>query len=1206
MKSWTRTTNRAMTDPDTVTDLGIRDLALQLGYDTADDALRSFYVPTLARATRYDRSVGYFRASSLAAAAAGLARFIAGGGTARFLIGAEVAENEVEALVGATEIPEAFAARLAAALVTEDEIVQRRLEVLAWLVREGRLEIRVAVPVDEAGRPVSMAGAVPYFHEKLGIMTDASGDGVAFMGSINETAKGWQGNFESFSVYFSFDSSAPYYDHWVTSFERRWRGDVPGFRVFPLPEAVRSELVRMAPAEEPFGRDPLEPLTPAAVGALARFLLVAPHLESAGALAEATSSVRLFPHQRKIVARLADEYPRSWLVADEVGLGKTISAGTALRQLVLSGDVERALVLAPANVCRQWQDELFERLGLWVPRLDGGRIHGAHPDDVTPVPRSENPYALHPVLLVSSHLARLRVHQELILEAPRLDLLVVDEAHHARRRAADLHEYRPSRLLELLDKITAADHTEAVWLLTATPMQLHPVELFDLLRQLGLEGPLARYEEFSHFCAEIANTDRPPNWALLHRLLAATPRQAIDAADEAMLGGLTRRLGPVAGERVARFLRADSDPHALTAALGAEGLEALRGLARHFGPVGQFVTRHTRTTLRGYRAEGLLDEPIATRDVEAVPIPFSKRELDLYERLDDLLDRLMQRHGSRRGAGFVLTIYRRRLTSSWEAIRRTLRRRLEREGLALDLDLLDDLDEELEDEDGSTIDDTQVVPLDEQDLAEIRSYLEELEHVPDAKFDRLRHDLDAARGEGRATIVFTQYTDTLESLRDRLRPAYRSHLATYSGEGGRMWRDGEGWVPVSKQELVDALESRRVSVVLATDAASEGLNLQAASALICFDLPWNPMRIEQRIGRIDRIGQPSPVVTVRNYVVPGTVEQAVYAALASRIDLVHGIVGKLQPILGATEAAFTEVFRAPRSERATAQAAAIASLLRQADVLDRSGIDLDEEDPMPLSGHEVPPVALCDLERVLGDDLGVALDAPGEPSSFDPGRISRDAERWCALATYGHPRLRFALERLAAGSTSEQAALVIAEGGERAVAYRADRTPPMPVRSIAELNDLGASVSAGEAEMLARQKLSDVLEARRTRGEVMSATRRARIEMRLRHRFRMAVGRSVRAEQLLRLRRDGEAPDPRLVWFDLARPGEPGWQDAESLRELLSMPLDELLPRGGPGADARPARELAAVRAQSGSAIVEIIGEWSRSVGAATATPRPG
>nr|MDQ6944788.1 SNF2-related protein [Actinomycetota bacterium] len=539
---------------------GLRDLDLRLGYDTADDALRHFYVPALARAVTYDRSVGFFRASAFSAAARGLSRFIAGGGTARFLVGAELGEADRDALIGATEVPAELAARLAASLVPGDEIAQRRLEVLAWLVREGRLELRVAVAVDQAGVPVAPGAHVPYFHEKVGVLRDHRGDGVAFQGSVNESATGWAANFESFSVYRSWDTSAAYFDVWTAKFEARWAGDVAGFRVFPLPEAVRAELVALAPPEVPPARDVGEASERANRATLARFLLVAPRLLGGERLAEATSAVRPFPHQRKVVERLAGQYPRSWLVADEVGLGKTISAGLALRRLLLTGEVVRALILAPANVCRQWQDELFEKFGLWVPRYEAGRLCGAHHDDVRPVPAGVSVYETEPVLLVSSHLARRPDHAGRILAAPRYDLLIVDEAHHARRRGANLDEYRPSRLLQLLDGVTRTDHAQAVWLLTATPMQVHPIELVDLLRHVGLSGALERFDDFTRYFAELGREDdNATNWRFLARMLAETPSLPIDRTDNGVLERIRAELGLVQSDRIQRFGRVGED-----------------------------------------------------------------------------------------------------------------------------------------------------------------------------------------------------------------------------------------------------------------------------------------------------------------------------------------------------------------------------------------------------------------------------------------------------------------------------------------------------------------------------------------------------------------------------------------------------------------------------------------------------------------------
>ena len=288
-----------------------------------------------------------------------------------------------------------------------------------------------------------------------------------------------------------------------------WAGEVKGFRVYPLPQAVRERLLQLAPAQAPPERDPLEPELPFSRRALARFARVAPRLPQAQALAEATSAVGLQPHQEQVVARLADEYPRSWLVADEVGLGKTISAGMALRRLLLAGEIQRALILAPANVCRQWQDELFEKFGLWVPRLEGRKLHGAHPDDVTEVQPGENPYAAAPVLIASSHLARRAEHHERVIAAGPYDLLIVDEAHHARQKR-EPDRYRPGRLLQLLDRVKDADAARATWLLTATPMQVEQLELRDLLIHVGLSGRLGDETGFMRYFAELARPERAP------------------------------------------------------------------------------------------------------------------------------------------------------------------------------------------------------------------------------------------------------------------------------------------------------------------------------------------------------------------------------------------------------------------------------------------------------------------------------------------------------------------------------------------------------------------------------------------------------------------------------------------------------------------------------------------------------------------------
>jgi hypothetical protein len=1138
-------------------------LAFKLGYDSSDLVLDTFYVPALSRASSYDRSVGYFRSSALSVAARGMSRFINGGGRVRLLCGAEISAADRDALLGRATLDGVFATRLAERLVTDSEVDQRRLEVLAWLAREGRLEVRIAVAVDDHGVPLIGGDLEPYFHEKIGVLRDAHGDGVAFQGSVNESATAWTINFESFSVYASWDATATHFSFWANKFEQHWAGDLKGFRVYALPDAARERLISLASNVAPGQRDPEEPPTLGDDAVVAHFLRAAPRLLGADALAEATVGVRLFPHQRQVAERLADLYPRSWLVADEVGLGKTISAGLALRRLWLAGQVNRVLILAPANVCRQWQDELFEKFGMWVPRLDNQRINGAHPSDVRAVLPGGNPYAGNPLLIASSHLARRREHQQLVLAAAPYDLLIIDEAHHARRSHAEEDRYRPSRLLELLDAIRSRGAAKALWLLTGTPMQVTPVELRDLLVQAGLQGTLADEDAFMRYFREVAkDDDQRTAWAWLDQALRETPRQPATGAEDAVLKAITSGVGAIETALIERFGTGEADGAEIARQLSPAGRDALRAWLRLLSPVGQYVTRHSRETLRLYRARGLLTENLAVRDVRPEVIPFDADEQALYDQLDELIDRLMEAHGSRKGAGFVLTVYRRRLTSSWAAIRKTLGRRLQREILALDDDLLDEAEQAALDTGlGGTVDDAQAVPLTQTEIAEIRGYIDRMATVADSKFSQLRRDLDAARGAGHSTIVFTQFTDTLNDLCDRLVGAYRSQLATFTGDGGRIFREAEGWAEISKRDLVEAIRSRQVTVLLATDAASEGLNLQACSYLINYDMPWNPMRVEQRIGRIDRLGQVRNVVQIRSYFVPHTVEESVYQALAGRIDDFRALLGHLQPILGATERAFQAIFRAPRSERHDAQAKAISELLSQVDIVEREGIDFPDEDPLPIPEYLPSPVTLDNLREVLVDRFAAVLDEPDRPVSFDAARVSRDPESWTALGTYGHPRLETVLTRRAGPHLPDTSGLVLAADPDGPiVAVRADRSPPERVMSLADIDELGVPASRGEAESLANRLIQQSLVARRDyEREIMSAREHRRAEA-LQQSF-VALVHDTLAAGCAASRFDGQpGADPVTIWSDLIQDATSAWGYARAFQQILEVPLARLYP----------------------------------------------
>ena len=153
----------------------------------------------------------------------------------------------------------------------------------------------------------------------------------------------------------------------------------------------------------------------------------------------------------------------------------------------------------------------------------------------------------------------------------------------------------------------------------------------------------------------------------------------------------------------------------------------------------------------------------------------------------------------------------------------------------------------------------------------------------------------------------------MDYLRDQLRQVYGSEVACYSGRGGEVW-NGIAWVRRARKRSRLTFAGK-IRILLCTESASEGLNLQTCGVLINYDMPWNPMRVEQRIGRIDRIGQVYPVVWISNYFYQDTIEDQIYQRLADRIDWFEVVVGDLQPILAQVGEVTKRLAMLPASER---------------------------------------------------------------------------------------------------------------------------------------------------------------------------------------------------------------------------------------------------------------------------------------------------
>ncbi|MFJ7140072.1 DEAD/DEAH box helicase [Micrococcus luteus] len=968
---------------------------LEATYSPDDRPFETFYLPLLSRAVTYDRAVGYWSASELQYAAQGTAHFLANGGKMRLIVGAQLAQRDVDAVIEGKPLDDVVAARLLADpdLAGARIVQSEHLRVLAWMVATDRLEIRVGVPRGDNGELLTHLQSGRYFHTKYGIFADRYGNRVAFNGSNNSSVTAWARNHETFDAYPSWN--VPIWDylgvHKVLDFEKHWTDDADaGWAVIDLPSAVRKHLIEHAPETPPLPPGvvlpPLEPPT-SPEDDPEEFDVEAAWDELVALRDAPTSSpwtgvgsawAQPLPHQAELISRVVSTYPRGYLLADEVGLGKTVEAGMVLRELFTSGRAKKALLLVPASVMKQWQEELHEKLNLDVARFDKGAFVDRYDAPISVDPNA-NPWSAFPIVLASSHLARRRDRRRQILDAGPWDVVLVDEAHHARRRGSKSTD-TPNSLLALLQEMRDKEMWRALYLATATPMQMNPHEAWDLISLLGLKGRWGvSAEDFIRYFRLLAIDPMHRHWDLLCAMLEdyfADPQAERDADLEQQIDD---ELGWTGGYVVTAL--AGNPPSAdLKAKFPNEISEWMDKWLRRHTPMRDRVFRNTRKTMRAYQTAGIIpdDVVIPYRHVKDEFIPLEPNERRLYGRIEEYIRRHYNAYVAEAGnqaLGFIMTVYRRRLTSSFEAIKRSLRRRLSvlEDGKNLAELLTDDDNVDVE---GSLFEpeafDTRADRL-RDEIAELKSFLQDLDSITgeDSKASQLVADVTEALNTYSSVVVFTQYADTMDYVRERLLTAGYRRLGCYSGRGGEVYDAESGaWAEVTKSEIKTKFRSGELEVLIGTDSMSEGLNLQTSGRLINYDMPWNLMRVEQRIGRVDRIGASYKDIRISNYFYADTVEEQVYKGIAEDYGDFTAIVGDAAPVLANIEKAIERLALDPHATPAVVDSE-VDEIRQQVEDIKNEPIGNDDMGDHPDSAQiKAPPTLLgsitpADLERVL-------------------------------------------------------------------------------------------------------------------------------------------------------------------------------------------------------------------------------------------------
>jgi hypothetical protein len=936
-----------------------------------DPALvEELYVPALGEAITYDRCCAYFSSSVLSAAARGFGKLIerleaaperTKGPAVRLLVNEEMTKDDVKALMETGDLATLEAQLLRRFKTPTDALERNRLGMLAWLYKGGLLDIRVGV----------MRSGEGIVHAKFGIITDEQKDALVFGGSGNETAPGLLANYERLDVSTSWDDPERL-EEYTDEFERLWSDSHPDVQTVSLPEALRQKLLKFAPKEAPIV-EPSNLLARQKAAMIWRFVAESPYLANGEATCDATAMVKMWPHQKAVVEETARAWPNGRLLCDEVGMGKTIEAIMVLRRLMAGRGVKRVLILLPKGLLKQWQSELREKGGLIFPRLEG-QTTIIWPDDSTEkvegLREALNRYS---TLILSRETARTENNFQHLLSADPWDLVVLDEAHAARRKEQSEEGFNSATLLlSLLRQLQLRGRVKGFLLMSATPMQTHPWEPWDLLSVLGEGGKwLVSFSDIREYYQVIA--------ALRDGrcdLRTARKAAALIAADPDFP---VRPDGNKAGEDVDSISR-------YIAFAPSDKRQEIAAWLRSGSPLARRMHRNTRNTLHRYYERGMLSRRPPTRDVDDVffSYPDLSPERNLYNSVTSYIDhRYEELEREKTGKGFVMTIYRRRASSSPFALQRSLKRRLEALSLIADSRAADKFVSDYDVPEDLVVDD---LPDDEisgafslgipddarlaaAEVVQIRQLLVLLDSLAgcDTKRDRFFDQLRGIADDGRPVLVFTEYADTLEYLRDSLVAHYGETLGCYSGSGGQLW-DGNNWEKVSKDRITLALASKKLRVLLCTDAASEGLNLQTAGAVINYDLPWNPSKVEQRIGRIDRIGQAYSEVRVVNILLTNSVDDRVYSILRTRCGLFEHFVGKMQPVLATAKKILLE----NRKDLSPLDEA--AALIENDNLADEIYVENDviRED------YVEPPLTLAEIEDALTyltNDAGVTVKA---------------------------------------------------------------------------------------------------------------------------------------------------------------------------------------------------------------------------------------
>lgn len=766
-----------------------------------------------------------------------------------------------------------------------------RFKRLYDFIKSGKLEIRV-LPKDKFGLE----------HGKAGVFTRADGSRTSFMGSANASFSAWKANYE---LVWEDDTTETV--NWVQEeFDRLWNDPCTVL----LPEYIIEDIKRISTRTVFNSVDDWKNSDSSA----ASVTVEAPIYRQ---------SFGLWEHQKYFVDKVFRDHKKSYgaryVLADQVGLGKTVQLAISAELMALWGD-KPILIIVPKTLLEQWQTELNDLMGIpsaiWKKQwIDENGVE-------YPLPISKCPRRIGIIsqgIISNGSAACQELKDELLHQ--HYECVIVDESHRARRR--NLNERRlgqkpdMNNLYKFLMEISPRAHS--MLLATATPVQLHKIEAFDLLNILSQKNGSVLGENISLW--------RQPNESILEGLDLITGD--IRKNDSNYVWQWVRNPMPPAdedkhsfGEIRRRTKMSDDDfvcPKIMSDFKGADRSRAKKICNDKFFTAHNPYIRHIIRRERSYLENEINPEtgqPYLPK-IEVKLLGESEHESlrldgylgEAYNCAEEFCKMIQRRCPS---AGLFKTLLLKRIGSSMIAGLNTGKKMMAEWQCIGEVEDEDDEDEADGDENQGTeyTGDLKVLTLEEMETLEKFVQFLQLaltDENLDPKYNRVVEILTSGmitEGTNRTKpwkelgcIIFSQYYDTAEWVARCLSTRFDEKIGLYAGGNkSGIFFNGE-WQREDKTVIKRMVKEREIKILIGTDAASEGLNLQTLGTLINLDLPWNPTRLEQRKGRIQRIGQVYDTVYVCNLRYKNSVEDRVHELLSERMESIFKMFGQIPDVL---------------------------------------------------------------------------------------------------------------------------------------------------------------------------------------------------------------------------------------------------------------------------------------------------------------------